>query len=272
MHHGDAGQPGAAAGRRSRHRRRGRAFGSARGRAWRRGGVRGSPRGSRDDPAILGCDERRRCRRVSAAADQHRSRPRTRAGGGPRPHLGARGLRGGRGAQGARVGPQCDALLRQCFHRRRADDQDVRARPRPHRHGARLRNGDRQRRAAGLRQRRAARQHRARRGVRNRIAGSDVPDPQRGRRRVAGARHRWARPQGRDRRHHDAARARGARQRPRHPGHRADLEAARAGHRPEDTRGRRCGGQARRRAFPRRHARCGARPGTCRGRIAAARG
>ena len=224
--------------------------------------VRRSDRGRRVDAAVVvGRDERRRRGRVPPAAHQHRARPsNARRRSGPRAHLGAGRLRGGRGAEGAGAGSQRDAVLRQRRGRRRAGDQDVRARAQPARHGTGLRNRDRQRRSAGLRQRRAARRHRARRGVRHRIAGSDVPDPQRGRRRVAGARHRRARPEGSDRRHHDAAGARGARGRSRHPRHRADLEAARAGHRAEDSRARRAGGQACRRAFPRRRARIGARP------------
>ena len=186
VHHGDARQSRAAARRRSGLRRRGRAFGSARGRARRRS-VRGSPRGGRVDPAILratsdGDATRFACRSPASLSVSSARRA-------DLAHLGARRLRGGRGAEGACAGPQRDALFRQRRGGRRAAIKTF-ARGGTSSSWARLRNRDRQRRAAGLRQCRAARRHRTRRGVRHRIAGGDVPDPQRAaacRRRLAPA-------------------------------------------------------------------------------------
>ena len=107
----------------------------------------------------------------------------------------------------------------------------------------------------------------------HRTAGSHLPHPQPGRWCLAGAGHRRARPEGGDRRHHDAAGAGRACRRCAHAGDRADLQAARAGHRAPDRGGRRRGRQAGRRALPRRRAHAAAaRPARrlvvapCRGR------
>ncbi len=106
------------------------------------------------------------------------------------------------------------------------------------RDGARLRDGDRQRRAARLRQRGAPRRHRPRRRFGNRAAGSHLPYPQPGWRHLAGAWHGRSRSDRGDWRYHDAAGACGARCRPPDARHRADLQAARASYRPRRSRTR----------------------------------
>ena len=252
---GDAREPGATAGRRSRRstRRRRRPI------CW--WSCAASPSacdeaiaGGRGDAAGEGRRGRRRRGRVLAAADEHRAGRRTRPRRRPRADLRARRLRRRRGDEGAGARPARHAVFRQRVDRRRAGDQDLRARQGPAGDGAGLRHGDRQRRSAGLRQRRAARRHRPRRRLGNRLAGGHLPHPQPGRRRFAGARHGRPRSEGGDRRHHDAAGARCAGRRPGDARDRADLQAALARHRPADRgRGGR-GGQARRRAFSRRDA------------------
>ena len=172
-----------------------------------------------------------------------------------------------RSDEGARARPARHDVLGQRRDRRGARDQDRRARQGPARHGPGLRHGDRQRNSARLRQRRPTRRHRSRRRFRHRPAGGHVPDPQPGRRDLAGARHRRPRPEGGNRWHHDAAGARRARRGPADAGDRPDLEAAGAGDRPAH-RGRRGERrQARRHPLPRRiaaaqRAACSA-PGRC---------
>ena len=93
-------------------------------------------------------------------------------------------------------------------------------------------------------------------------AGGHLPHPQPGRRHFAGARHRRPRPEGGDRRHHDAAGARCARRRSGDARDRADLQAARRRRSPAQIAGRGgAAGQARRRALSRRGTRAPAPAG-----------
>ena len=155
----------------------------------------------------------------------------------PRADLGARRLRRRRGDEGAGARPARDAVLRQRVGRRRARDQDATrastdllvmgpdcgtaiVNGMPLGFANVVRRGD-----IGL----VAASGTGLQEVTCRIHNA-------GRRRLAGARHRRARSQGRDRRHHDAAGARGAGRRPAHARDRADLQAAGAGDRAPDRR------------------------------------
>ena len=260
-------------GRRSRDRRGGRALGPAGRRARRARRLRRSHRRGRSDAAVV---RHRRAmampRRSGCRSPASRSAS-TRADDAdlalisvPGDYAAAEALKAL--AQGLNVMLFSDNVAV-------ADELAIKTYAREHgspRHGAGLRHGDRQRHSARLRQCRAARRHRLVAASGTGSAGGDVPDPPCGRRRLAGARHRRARSQGGDRRHHDAAGARRARCRSRHARHRADLQAAGAGDRTQDPRCGRLGGQAGGRAFSRRHARRRARRAARRRGIAAARG